>query len=44
MFTVLAEYVLDKDGYICSGTFDHDMRPKHIITNDKADLNELRGS
>lgn len=44
MFTVLANYVLDRGGYVCGAAFDDDMQLKHIIIDSKTDLDLLRGS
>ncbi len=44
MFTVLSEYVLVRDGYICGAAFDENMKLNHIIVNNKNDLMRLKGS
>ena len=45
VFTILANYVLQKDGYVCGCTFDiSDLKAKHIIINKQEDLHKLRGS
>lgn len=44
MFTVLADYVLDKGGYVCGAAFDDNMQLKHVIVDSKTDLAPLRGS
>lgn len=43
-FTVLAEYVLEKSGYVVGAAFDKDWEVEHIIVNNKDDLAKLRGS
>lgn len=44
MFTLLAEYILDKGGYVCGAAFAEDWSVHHIIVNNKQDLDKLRGS
>ena len=46
MFTVLAEYVLAKGGYVCGAAFDKEngFRVRHIIINNAEELGLLRGS
>ena len=45
MFTLLADYVLDNNGYVCGASFTDDyLGVHHIIINDKKDLDKLRGS
>lgn len=45
VFTILANYVLEKKGGVCGCTFDEkDLKAKHIIINKIEDLNKLRGS
>ncbi len=43
MFTLLAEYVLEKNGYVCGAAFE-DMKCKHIIVDNSEDLAKIRGS
>ena len=44
-FSIIAEYILGKNGYICGCTFDEkELKAKHIIINSKEDLPKLRGS
>ena len=44
-FTLLANYILSQNGYVCGCTFDmSDLKAKHIIINKAEDLNKLRGS
>lgn len=44
-FSIIAEYILEKNGYICGCTFDkNDLKAKHIVINSKEDLYKLRGS
>lgn len=41
MFYSLADYILNKGGYVCGAAFDGDFRVKHKIINSKADLEPL---
>lgn len=44
-FSIIAEYILGKNGYICGCTFDeNELKAKHIIIHSKDDLPKLRGS
>ncbi|WP_297249419.1 polysaccharide pyruvyl transferase family protein, partial [uncultured Brachyspira sp.] len=45
MFTIVANYVLENNGYVCGASFTDDwLGVEHIIINDKKDLDKLRGS
>ncbi len=45
MFSLVADYILDKGGYVCGAAYSDDyMSVRHIIISDKADLPRLRGS
>ena len=45
MFTLLSDYVLENNGYVCGASFTNDyLGVHHIIINDKKDLDKLRGS
>ena len=45
MFTLLVDYVLDNNGYVCGASFTDDyLGVHHIIINNKKDLDKLRGS
>lgn len=44
VFSVLAEYVLNKGGYVCGAAYDEELNLNHIIINSKKDLPALRGS
>lgn len=44
MFTLLANFILDKGGYVCGAAFDDDWSVHHIIIDNKEDLSKLRGS
>ena len=44
IFTLLAEYILDKGGYVCGAAFDDNWDVHHIIVDNKEDLAKLRGS
>lgn len=43
-FTLLANYVLDKGGYVCGAAWDKDFNVEHIIVHNKKDLDKLRYS
>lgn len=43
-FSVIAEYFLDNEGYVCGAAFNDDMQLYHILISDKSDLNLLRKS
>lgn len=44
-FSIISEYILNKNGYICGCTFDlEELKAKHIIINSKEELYKLRGS
>ena len=44
MFSVLAEWIFEKKGYVCGAAFDENMDLRHILVNNKNDLESLRGS
>ena len=45
IFSLLAEYILDNNGYVCGAAFSEDFSSvKHIIIDDKNDLYKLRSS
>ena len=45
MFSLVANYVLENDGYVCGASFTKDwLGVEHIIINDKKELDKLRGS
>lgn len=45
MFTILANYVLEKDGYVCGAAFSSDYKTvSHIVISKKEDLGLIRGS
>ena len=44
VFTILANYVFEKNGYVCGAAFDEEWKVKHIIIDNKDDLQKLRGS
>ena len=43
IFTLLAEDILDKGGYVCGAAFDDNWDVHHIIVDNKNDLEKLRG-
>lgn len=44
IFPLLAEYILDKGGYVCGAAWNKDNLVEHIIISDKADLYKLKSS
>lgn len=44
IFSLLAEYFLNKGGYVCGASFDEKNKLRHIIISDKKDLKKLQGS
>ncbi len=44
IFTVLANYIFSKGGYVCGAAYDEEFNVKHIIISDPADLDKLRKS
>nr|WP_297249421.1 polysaccharide pyruvyl transferase family protein [uncultured Brachyspira sp.] len=45
MFTIVADYVLENNGYVCGASFTDDwLGVEHIVINNKKDLDKLRGS
>lgn len=44
IFSLLAEHIIDKGGYICGAAFNKDWSVSHIIIDNKQDLAKLRGS
>lgn len=44
IFSIFADYILDKDGYVCGAAFDEHNKVKHIIISSKKDLSKLRGA
>ncbi len=45
MFTIVANYILENNGYVCGASFTEDwLGVEHIIINNKKDLDKLRGS
>lgn len=43
-FSLLADYVLENDGYVAGAAYDENFVVKHIIINDKSELYRLRGA
>lgn len=43
MFTLLANYILEKGGYVCGAAWDEEFNVEHIVIHDKKDLNKLQG-
>ena len=45
MFTLVADHIFDKGGYVCGAAYSDDyMSVGHIIISDRKDLQKLRGS
>lgn len=44
IFFVLASYVLSKKGYVAGAVYDENLRVKHIVSSNPADLERMRGS
>lgn len=44
MFSVFAEFIIDNKGVVCGAAFDNSLKVKHIIVDNKKDLQKLRGS
>lgn len=43
-FTLLAEKILEKKGYICGASYNENFSVNHIIVDNSNDLNKLKGS
>lgn len=43
-FYAMAEYVLEKNGFVCGAAYDIDFNLRHIIIHDKQDLSRIQGS
>lgn len=44
MFTLAAEYIINKGGYVYGAAYTQDFKVEHIQVNNIADLSKLRGS
>lgn len=44
VFTVLAEYILSQNGYVCGAAFDDNLQLSHKIINNVSELDKLRRS
>lgn len=44
LFPVIAEYILNKGGYICGVAYDENLSLEHIVIDNKKDLNKLKSS
>ena len=44
MFTLYAEYVLSQGGSVCGAAFDEDFKVKHVLVNNRSDLEKLKKS
>jgi len=45
MFTLIADYVFENNGFVCGASWRKDwLGVEHIIIDDKRDLDKLRGS
>ena len=43
-FTAMAKWVLDEGGAVCGAAYDQDWSVKHVVVEQKADLEQLKGS
>ncbi|MEG0408461.1 MAG: Coenzyme F420 hydrogenase/dehydrogenase, beta subunit C-terminal domain [Bacilli bacterium] len=44
VFSLIANYVFEKNGYVCGCIFDEDLKAIHIVSNNKNDLIKMQGS
>ena len=44
VFTVAANYILKKHGYVCGAVFDNKFQVQHLLTNNESNLCNMRGS
>lgn len=44
IFPVLAQYVIENDGYVCGCVWDEKMKPVHVISNSLEYIEKMRGS
>ncbi|MBQ8010705.1 MAG: Coenzyme F420 hydrogenase/dehydrogenase, beta subunit C-terminal domain [Ruminococcus sp.] len=44
MFSVAAEYILERGGYVCGAVYTDDFRVEHAIISDPKELYRMRGS
>lgn len=44
IFSLLADYILDKNGIVIGAAFDKDNKLKHVAVESKKDLDKLKGS
>ena len=44
MFTVFAEYVLEMGGAVCGAAYDSEFQVRHMVIDNKKDLDKLRKS
>lgn len=44
MFSLAAEYIIDKGGYVCGAAFTDDFSVEHIIISNKENIPKLRGA
>lgn len=44
VFSLIAEYIFSKGGYVCGAAFDKDMKLKHVMVSSMDELPKLRGS
>lgn len=44
IFSLVADYVLDEGGFVAGASFDRSLTLHHVVTEDKNDISNLRGS
>lgn len=44
IFSIIADYILEKGGIVCGAAFDEQFKLRHILIEEKSDLINLRGS
>ncbi|BDS16277.1 Coenzyme F420 hydrogenase/dehydrogenase, beta subunit C-terminal domain [Clostridium perfringens] len=44
IFILLAEEILNSNGYICGCVYDDEFMPKHVVTNDRKIVEKMMGS
>lgn len=44
IFSLVADYVLDEGGFVAGASFDRSLTLRHVVTEDKNDISNLRGS
>ena len=44
VFTLLAQFILERNGYVCGALFNEDMKLVHCVTNSWEEIKKMRGS